>query len=127
METTHPSFPTLSSVQSETSGPKSSMSGNARYRRSCQKFSQATIFIPFPLNPSPGAKMGLWISPLKKVPDDRPGGGIWWGEISTWLDTPSPRGSIGIIGLAGKSRQNPDNKRVRGQNLDNKRVRAVVG
>jgi hypothetical protein len=71
--------------------------------------------------------MGLWISPLKKVPDDRPRGGTGWREISTWLDTLSPRGSIGIIGLAGKSPQTTDNKRVRGQNLDNKRVRAVVG
>ena len=42
------------------------------------------------------------------------------------LDTPSPLGSSGIIGLAGKSRQNPDNKRLRGQNLDSKGLTAAV-
>jgi hypothetical protein len=32
---------------------------------------------------------------------------------------PLPPGSSGIIVLAGKSPQNPDNERLRGQNLDN--------
>ncbi|MGA9304636.1 MAG: hypothetical protein WBW31_04440, partial [Candidatus Sulfotelmatobacter sp.] len=72
------------------------------------------------------AKMGLWISPVKKIPERSSGGRDGEEEISTWLDTPSPRVSIGIIGLAGKSPQNPDNKRLRGQNLDNKRVRAAL-
>jgi hypothetical protein len=72
--------------------------------------------------------MGLWISPLKKVPDDRPEAGTKWKKyrLVSIPPSPLPPGSIGIIGLAGKSRQNPDNKRLRGQNLDNKRVRAVV-
>jgi len=46
--------------------------------------------------------------------------------ICVWLGTPLPLGSSGIIGLAGKSRQNPDSKRLRGQNLDNKGFRADV-
>jgi hypothetical protein len=33
---------------------------------------------------------------------------------------PSPLGSIGIIGLAGNSPQNPDRKRLKGQNPENK-------
>ena len=43
-----------------------------------------------------------------------------------FIDTPSPRGSTGIITLAGNSRQNPERKRVSGQNLENTGLASVV-
>ena len=48
------------------------------------------------------------------------------GNSFDFVDTPSPRGSTGIITLAGNSPQNPERKRVRGQNLENTVLASVA-
>src|SRR5271169_954425 len=46
-------------------------------------------------------------------------GACRYGKLFEFIDTPSPLGSIGMITLARNSLQNPEHKRVRGQNLEN--------